>query len=233
MAYKASTGIYEIVNTINGKRYVGSSVDLRRRKNVHWRSLHAGKHHNAILQAAWVKHGEAAFEFRVLRECERANLVIEEQAAIDRLEPEYNLSPTAGNILGFRFTDDQRAARRGRKQTEEWKRKRAEAHVGKKRSEETRKRISDAMTGKSRGQRSAEHRAALGAAFKGKPKAPEHMAALQAGRVKRVYSEEQRAAISAKLREQYASGARSRDRSPEYREKIAATLRGKRKLEAS
>lgn len=55
MVAEASSGIYEIVNTINGKRYVGSAVSLKRRWVDHRRDLRAGKHHSRHLQNAWAK----------------------------------------------------------------------------------------------------------------------------------------------------------------------------------
>lgn len=68
----------------------------------------------------------------------------------------------------------------------------------------------------------------MSAALTGREKPPEVMAALQAGRSKRVYTEEQRARISQSIRAAYENGTRSRERSPEYREKIAASLRGRK-----
>lgn len=177
----AESGIYEIVNLVNGKRYVGSSVDLSRRLRVHRRHLVVGTHHNARLQRAWKKYGPEAFDFRVVLLCGTESLIEQEQAAIDRLKPEYNLSPTAGNLLGFRLTDEQRAACKGRKQTEEWVQKRSQSHVGAKRSEETRRRISEAMTGKKhKTPRSAETRAKLSEAMKARPENPERVAKMAA-----------------------------------------------------
>ena len=61
-------GIYKIINVINNKFYVGSAVDLKRRKTRHFSELRTGKHNNRHLQAAWVKYGEQAFVFVVVEE---------------------------------------------------------------------------------------------------------------------------------------------------------------------
>jgi group I intron endonuclease len=61
-------GIYKIINVINNKFYVGSAVDLKRRKTRHFSELRTGKHNNRHLQAAWVKYGEQAFVFVVVAE---------------------------------------------------------------------------------------------------------------------------------------------------------------------
>lgn len=72
-------GIYKIINIINNKFYVGSAVDLKRRKARHFSELRTNKHNNRHLQAAWNKYGEQAFVFVVLEEiAEDANLLAAE-----------------------------------------------------------------------------------------------------------------------------------------------------------
>ncbi len=65
---RTKMGVYAIVNLVEGKQYVGSSKDLRRRWRDHWNELQSNKHSNAHLQRAFNKYGEAAFEFRILQE---------------------------------------------------------------------------------------------------------------------------------------------------------------------
>ena len=61
-----ASGIYAIVNCVNGKRYVGSAVNFRRRLYGHRSHLRRGTHHNHHLQTAWVKYGHDAFVFFIL-----------------------------------------------------------------------------------------------------------------------------------------------------------------------
>jgi group I intron endonuclease len=61
-------GIYKIINIINNKFYVGSTVNFRKRKSKHFSELRAGKHKNKYLSAAWSKYGEQAFVFVVVEE---------------------------------------------------------------------------------------------------------------------------------------------------------------------
>lgn len=61
-------GIYKIINVVNNKFYVGSAVNLSRRKTRHFSELRTGKHNNRHLQAAWNKYGEEAFVFVVIKE---------------------------------------------------------------------------------------------------------------------------------------------------------------------
>ena len=59
-------GVYEIINLENGRSYVGSSHDIKKRWNLHVWNLRKGKHVNRHLQSAWRKWGEGAFSFCVL-----------------------------------------------------------------------------------------------------------------------------------------------------------------------
>ena len=226
MADQANSGIYEIVNLVNGKRYIGSSVDLRRRENQHFANLERGTHHNKILQAAWRKYGSESFRFSVIEYCCPDLLIDAEQSALDRFKPEYNLAPNAGNLLGFKFPEDALLKIRGRKRSPESIAKGASAHRGMKRAPAARENMARAARGRKRRERSQDHRENLSKALKGKSKSPEHMARFQEGRRRQVFTSERRAAVSISLKLAYKLGLRSRERPPEYREKIAASLKG-------
>lgn len=59
-------GIYKILNTINGKFYIGSTTNLRKRLYEHYRELNLRTHTNKHLQAAWIKYGKEGFKFQIL-----------------------------------------------------------------------------------------------------------------------------------------------------------------------
>jgi len=59
-------GIYKIINTTNGRIYIGSAKEFKRRFAGHLRSLRKETHHNKFLQADFNKCGEDAFEFHVV-----------------------------------------------------------------------------------------------------------------------------------------------------------------------
>lgn len=59
-------GIYAIENLVNGKLYIGSSVNVNKRKNEHFNKLRKGIHHSRHLQRAFNKYGEISFIFRVI-----------------------------------------------------------------------------------------------------------------------------------------------------------------------
>jgi group I intron endonuclease len=79
-----SPGVYQIRCVPTGKIYIGSAVDLKARWDIHRRKLRRGDHHNAHLQYAWDKYGEASFEFLVLEYVDKPELLQAEQKWIDR-----------------------------------------------------------------------------------------------------------------------------------------------------
>lgn len=158
-------GIYKIENIKNNKVYVGSAIDLYRRRCEHISHLRKGQHINTHLQSAFNKYGEENFNFIILEFLEKIEDTIlfkkeilkREQYWIDELKAYnrkygYNKSPTAGNILGLRWTDEaKKAVSKKRKENPTY------GMLGKKHSQETKdkirnnktrnKRISNALTG--------------------------------------------------------------------------------------
>ena len=57
------SGIYKILNNINGKIYIGSTKNFNKRWVTHKYLLRLNKHENKHLQYAWNKYGEVHFEF--------------------------------------------------------------------------------------------------------------------------------------------------------------------------
>lgn len=55
--------IYKIINNINGKVYVGQTININRRKNAHYNQLKNKKHHNKVLQKDFLLYGEDNFSF--------------------------------------------------------------------------------------------------------------------------------------------------------------------------
>jgi group I intron endonuclease len=75
-------GIYGWKNVVNGKWYIGQSVNVYERKCTHLQKARRGRHHNAHFQSAFTKYGENSFEFYVLEEVPENLLDIRERAYI-------------------------------------------------------------------------------------------------------------------------------------------------------
>ncbi len=106
-----SAGIYAITNNSNQKRYVGSSVDLDRRKYEHFLTLRKGNHFNPHLQRAFSKYGESCFKFEVLENCLPEELTDKESDWIQKLEsnlPErgYNTEGCLATWLGRKHSEE-------------------------------------------------------------------------------------------------------------------------------
>jgi len=95
MAKEKICGIYKIENLVNGKVYIGSSCDIKKRWRDHKYQLRHNKHYNNYLQNSWNKYREDNFKFKIVEETK--DLQIREQYWIDSLNSfnnkfGYNLS---------------------------------------------------------------------------------------------------------------------------------------------
>ena len=89
------SGIYQIINNINGKVYIGHSVNISFRWYNHMNNLLKGNHHNSKLQDDFNTYGLSAFNFNILDTLEgKSNLILKEQEYLDKLDftNNYNLS---------------------------------------------------------------------------------------------------------------------------------------------
>lgn len=140
---KGVAGIYSITNEINNKFYIGSTVDLNRRKNDHVCALRKNKHICKQLQYSFNKHGEENFRIDVVEVIlNRKNITQREQFWIDFLKPEYNIMKKAG------ASHYGNTANKGRKTPQHVIEKLRAAHTGKKQSEESKRKKSLALIGR-------------------------------------------------------------------------------------
>jgi group I intron endonuclease len=93
---------------LNGKCYVGSSVDLSRRFSGYYsleflkREIKKSK---SIILRSLLKHGYSAFSLEILEYCSPSEAIAREQYYLDLLNPECNILRNAGSLLGYKHPE--------------------------------------------------------------------------------------------------------------------------------
>jgi group I intron endonuclease len=103
------TGSYAIVCKKNGRRYIGSAPNIRKRFREHLFLLKRGVHWNLNLQADWNKFGDSQFDFILIEFCKTRKASFEaEQKAIDHWWPKgklYNYQPLSTSSKDRKFSE--------------------------------------------------------------------------------------------------------------------------------
>jgi group I intron endonuclease len=155
---KKAACVYSVTNKVNGKMYIGVTVNPERRKRSHFK-------HNirtrSMLKNAIAKHGAENFVFEILCVGTKDYCYLVEPRFITEYNTQtphgYNICSGGKGSKGLTGENNGMYGRtgelhphygkpgyhRGRKHTEETKRKMSEAHKGKVVSAETRKKLSD------------------------------------------------------------------------------------------
>ena len=133
------SGIYKIINKINGKYYVGSSINIYKRWKEHIKDLNNNRHHSIYLQRSWNKNGSENFKFIIETLKQPKDLLITEQQYLDIAKLEYDKTYNAcWNATSIML---------GRKHTEETKLKISKSQIGKVVSNDTKRKISKSKIG--------------------------------------------------------------------------------------
>ena len=154
------SGIYQIRNILNNKRYIGSSNNLLKRRTAHATKLKMNYHSNDILQNAYNKYGDEKFVFEVIEFCDVIDLVDRENFYINLYKAcdkdfGYNICPDAEHHLTSDITKEKLRQSAfgnknwlGKKHTEETKQKQSDWHKGKIVKESTKEKLRQINLGK-------------------------------------------------------------------------------------
>lgn len=102
-------GIYKITNKINGKLYIGQSVEIESRWTRHKRELNGFKHKNKHLERAWHKYGKENFTHEIIEICDREVLDEREKfwiAYFNSNDYKYGYNQDTGGRLGKKVNKD-------------------------------------------------------------------------------------------------------------------------------
>jgi len=217
-------GVYLIENLVNGKVYVGGSIQLQKRHYDHFYHLEYGRHKNPHLQNAYTLYGRHAFRFEVLEFCSPDELLEREDWWIELLKSQdrgrgYNLRSAERPTMAEETRAKLRAANIGKSLSDEHRAKLSAARRGKVQSKETREKRSAALKGHSI---SVEAREKIGAAHRGKVMSEAAKAKMSASRQGKKHSDETKAKMSASHK--VLPGV---PRSEEARAKMSAAKKGK------
>lgn len=97
------SGVYRIVNNLNGDFYIGSSKNLEKRFRQHKATF---KQNKTILQRAFNKYGINNFSFEPIDECLESELIEKEQLYLDSFKPKYNIMTKAFSYHNYRHTEE-------------------------------------------------------------------------------------------------------------------------------
>ncbi|RWX70415.1 hypothetical protein EN780_03205 [Mesorhizobium sp. M4B.F.Ca.ET.089.01.1.1] len=166
-------GIYSILNLVDGKRYIGKSIDIERRWDQH-RKGQTNRH----LHNAFKKYGLASFRVEILEQFE----VVDEHALAERELAAMDIYKTCDRRFGYNLRRDSSSGMIVHEESrarmslshllrEPPSQEARDKHLAAMSSPATRAKISAGHRGK---KRSAEHRANLGKAnSKRRPPSPE------------------------------------------------------------
>lgn len=94
---KGKAGIYMWTNKLNGKKYVGSSVNLRRRLLEYYNVNRMLNEKSMPINQSLLKYGYQSFSLTILEFCDMDSLVSREKHFFDVYSPEYNILKTPGS----------------------------------------------------------------------------------------------------------------------------------------
>jgi group I intron endonuclease len=121
---QGKAGVYRWGNLVNGKTYIGSSINLSRRFRDYYsiRLLEREvKRTKSSIYPGLLKYGYSNFSLEILEYCDKSETISREQYYLDLLNPDYNILKIAGSSLGYKHSPETKAKMKDRIWSEEHK----------------------------------------------------------------------------------------------------------------
>jgi len=116
--FSNAAGVYKIINIQNGRIYIGSAKEFKRRCKDHIKQLRINRHSNKFLQHDFNKCGEDAFEFRVIEvvpnSTKEQRFEVEQKylnEVFDKQEHCYNINPNTTQLERSVFSKNPEATK--------------------------------------------------------------------------------------------------------------------------
>jgi group I intron endonuclease len=105
---KGKSGVYCLINKINGHTYVGSSINLASRMKNYLNNtfLKSRQNSNMPIVKALLKYGQSNFSVLILEYVEPENLTTRETLYITLVIPYYNVLKQGYSSLGYKHTEE-------------------------------------------------------------------------------------------------------------------------------
>ncbi|EMD85022.1 hypothetical protein COCC4DRAFT_154306, partial [Bipolaris maydis ATCC 48331] len=102
------SGVYYLINNINGHTYVGSSINLAARMKNYLNNsyLQSKTNSNMPITKALLKYGHSNFSFWILEYVNSDQLAIRETLYITQILPYYNVLKKGYSSLGYKHTEE-------------------------------------------------------------------------------------------------------------------------------
>jgi group I intron endonuclease len=112
--------IYRWTNKINGKEYLGSTANSKKRLNFYFDkgSIQGVK---MPIYMALLKYGYENFTFEIIEYCKPIDAVVLEQKYLDKYDFDYNINGQANSNLGYKHTETTLAKMKGRQNLKGYK----------------------------------------------------------------------------------------------------------------
>lgn len=105
---KDKSGVYFLINNINGHTYVGSSINIaaRMRNYLNNAFLKSKQNNNMPIVKALLKYGQSNFSLWILEYVDHSTLTLRETFYIILLMPYYNVLKQGYSSLGYKHTEE-------------------------------------------------------------------------------------------------------------------------------